>query len=115
MPVLTHFAIWTLSRIQHADQIRVRYRAATPGTSAACCVLRVQRTRARDRDDSLPHRWSPVSPGSAISARPGGISCRSLCCKTQLLDHSLAHDELLDLARDCHRERIDEANVPRHL
>src|SRR5690348_14135724 len=51
----------------------------------------------------------------SAGSRPGDFSCSDLRCKTKLVDHPLAHDELLDLAHDCHWARIDEANVSRYL
>ena len=51
-------------------------------------------------------------PAGAAKARR---SSRLLLAESELLDHFLAHDELLHLAGDGHREGVDELDVARDL
>ena len=57
-------------------------------------------------------RKAVASPLGAANARR---SSRLLLAESELLDHFLAHDELLHLAGDGHREGIDELDVARDL
>ena len=64
-------------------------------------------------------RWTISSTGSALGATGGpGRAAGSgglRLAQAELLDHAGAHDELLRLAGDGHRQLGHEAHVARHL
>src|SRR6516162_5993838 len=67
-----------------------------------------------------PHAQSipaaAAAPRSCGSRQRRSWSSRGLLQgQTQLVDHLLAHQELLDLAGDGHREAVDEFDIARHL
>lgn len=100
-------AQWTRQQLREAVGVEERYAYLLHDGDAIIPV---------ELDESIQRQRPPrSSKPNAVCGQAGGISGGGLGREIEFHDHPLAHDELLDLARDCHREFLDEAHVSRHF
>jgi hypothetical protein len=70
---------------------------------------------------TLPVRGHPhlffwgVDVAGSNSVTPTNFSCGLFRAQTKALDHHVSHDELLNFARDGHRELLDKFDVARNF